>query len=41
VWILVLIAGGPEGLVAVVTDGLWTVPGDHAPAGALVSARGF
>src|SRR5664279_1020587 len=33
VWILVLIAGAPDGLVAVVTDGLWTVLRDHAPAG--------
>ena len=33
VWILVLIAGAPEGLVAVVTDGLWTASRDHAPAG--------
>src|ERR1700712_3910708 len=33
VWILVLIAEGPGGLVAVVTDGLWTAADDHAPAG--------
>src|SRR5690242_12965309 len=39
VWILVLIAGGPEELVAVVTDGLWTVAHDHAPAGSPVSVR--
>jgi CheY-like chemotaxis protein len=37
VWILELIAGGPEELVAVVTDGLWTVAHDHAPAGSPVS----
>src|SRR6478752_6196341 len=40
VWILELIAGGPEELVAVVTDGLWTVAHDHAPAGSPVSAGG-
>src|SRR6476661_7925841 len=39
VWILELIAGGPEELVAVVTDGLWTVAHDHAPAGSPVSVR--
>src|SRR5664279_4322897 len=39
VWILVLIAGAPDGLVAVVTDGLWTVVGDHAPAGCSWAGR--
>src|SRR6476619_8541782 len=39
VWILVLIAEGPGGLVAVVTDGLWTAADDHAPAGSPKPAR--
>src|SRR6478752_4720921 len=39
VWILVLIAGAPEGLVAVVTDGLWTASHDHAPAGRAPGCR--
>src|SRR5664279_896364 len=39
VWIRVLNAGGPGGLVAVVTRGLWTVPGDHAPAGSSWAGR--
>src|SRR6476619_1169794 len=39
VWILVLIAEGPGGLVAVVTDGLWTAVNDHAPAGAVAAGR--
>src|SRR6478609_4562224 len=37
VWILELIAVGPVGVVAVVTDGLWTAASDHAPAGAPVA----
>src|SRR4029077_17392448 len=40
VWILLLIAEGPMGGVAVVTDGLWTAVGDHAPAGASSSGTG-
>src|ERR1700712_21178 len=39
VWILVLIAEGPGGLVAVVTDGLWTAIDDHAPAGCFPAGR--